>query len=90
MSGYDKSSGSTASFSYSEPGGLLRTGNTASGIKWTGSGRAETLSDAAMAGSFTAVSADTKYGCLNISWTPPRGNTDRWDVSAAVTFQISK
>lgn len=42
------------------------------------------LTNGSLAGSAISVTADTTNGCPNISFTPPSGNTDTWNVNARV------
>lgn len=47
------------------------------------------LTSGTVTGSSIAASADTTNGCLNLSFTPPTGNTDTWRVVARVrTTQV--
>lgn len=42
------------------------------------------LTNGTVTGASIAATADTTNGCLNISFTPPSGNTDTWNVVAKV------
>lgn len=42
------------------------------------------LTNGTLTGSSISVTADTTNGCPNISFTPPSGNTDTWNVNARV------
>lgn len=46
------------------------------------------ISNGNISGSATNVSltADTVNGCLNLSWIPPNGNADTWDVTALIAY----
>lgn len=45
---------------------------------------AATFSNGTLTGMALSITADTTFGCLNVSFTPPTGNTDTWDVVASV------
>lgn len=42
------------------------------------------LTNGTVAGSSITISANTRYGCPQISFTPPTGNTGKWNVVARV------
>jgi len=43
-----------------------------------------TYSNGTTTGQSLSLTADTTNGCLNISYTPPTGNTDTWNIVASV------
>jgi Pectate lyase superfamily protein len=43
-----------------------------------------TRSNGAITGASSSIAADTTNGCLNLSFTPPSGNTDTWHIVATV------
>jgi hypothetical protein len=44
------------------------------------------ISTGTVTGTDISVIQDTTNACMNLSWTPPSGNTDLWDVAASVSF----
>lgn len=69
-------------FSWVLPNGLLTRG--AGNAAWT-AGTPVTLSTGAVTGLSVAASADATNEGLNITFTPPTSNTDKWNVTARVT-----
>jgi hypothetical protein len=65
-------------------GGLLTRGGNAAATAWTASSLPTPLTNGTVTGSTLAASADTTNGCLNITFTPPSGNSDKWNVVAHV------
>ena len=60
---------------------------------WSGAGSAAvtlgtpaSVSNGSLSGSSVSLTADTSNGCLNLSWTPPTGNTDTWKATATIQF----
>jgi hypothetical protein len=69
-------------YSYSNQGLLSRGANAASTVLLLGA--PVTLTPGLGAGFAISVTADTTLGCLNITMTPPAGNTDTYDAVACV------
>ncbi len=44
------------------------------------------ISAGTVTGTDVTITADQTNNCLNVSWTPPTGNTDIWDAVASVAF----
>ena len=42
------------------------------------------LSNGTLTGASVSAAADTTNGCLNLSFTPPTGNTDTWDIVGSI------
>ena len=57
---------------------------------WTGAGAARLLAGEStaqgVAGAAVEAGADKRNGCLALSFTPPHGDDDPWDVTAAIHF----
>lgn len=68
--------------------GLLGRGSTAASTFWTVDPTVSprTIPASPPTGSSISVSADTTNSCLNLSFTPPTGNTDTWRITATAKF----
>lgn len=64
--------------------GLLTRGANAASTAITMATTPTPLSNGTVTGSAIAATADTTNGCLNLSFTPPTGNTDTWNIVARV------
>jgi hypothetical protein len=65
--------------------GLMTRGSSAASTAVTVSSlTVPTYSSGVLTGESLAITADTTNGCLNVSYTPPTGNTDTYDVVARV------
>jgi hypothetical protein len=74
-------SNSANDYTWSLPvGNLTRTGGNAA---WQ-AGVPAILSNGAVTGASVSASADTTNQCLNLSFTPPTGNSDTWHSVARV------
>lgn len=71
-------------FEYEMPAAKLAQGGAASSESYTAIGTAVTHSTGTGSTTSVAISADTTNGCLNVSFTPPSGNTDAWHAVATV------
>ena len=65
-------------------GGLLTRGANAASTALTMQSTPTPLTNGTVSGSAIAATADTTNGCLNVSFTPPSGNTDTWNAVAYV------
>lgn len=72
-------------FSWHEPQAVLWVGNTNGTANLQTSGSPTTLSNGTLTTGSVSESADTTNACLNLSFTPPVGNTDTLDVYASIT-----
>lgn len=73
------------SYSWVEQQGLLTRGANASLTTYS-HGTPTTTSTGTVTGILVSETADTINGGLNLSFTPPTGNSDVWDVVAQVQF----
>lgn len=64
--------------------GLLTRGASAAATSLTMAATPTPISNGTVTGSAIAASADTTNGCLNLSFTPPAGNSDTWRAVAHV------
>lgn len=70
------------------PAFLTRGANAAAtALNITSSTPAATFSNGTLTGMALSITADTTQGCLNVSFTPPTGNTDTWNIVASVQTQ---
>jgi hypothetical protein len=65
------------------PNGMLTRDANAASTLWS-QGTPVTLTRGTVTGVAVSVTADTTIGCLNVSFTPPTGNTDTWHIVARV------
>jgi hypothetical protein len=63
---------------------LLTRGASAATTALVAASTPTPLTNGTLTGSAIAATADTTNGCLNISFTPPTSNTDKWNVVARV------
>lgn len=63
---------------------LLTEGGAASSEALIAAAAPTPLSNGTLTGAAVASSADTTNGCLNLTFTPPTGNTDTWDIVASI------
>lgn len=77
-------------FSWHEPHALFWEGNTAATAVLTSGGSPTAISNGTLTTITVSETADTTNGCLNLSFTPPGGNTDTLDAYATVTVTRTK
>lgn len=65
------------------PTGMLTRDANAASTAWA-AGTPVILSRGTVTGAGVTAAADTTNGCLNLSFTPPTGNTDAWHITARV------
>ena len=72
-------------FAWTLPLGVLTAPTGPGSTTWT-EGTPATLAGANATGARVQAAADTRNGCLSLSFAPPPHNTVRWEVSAHVAF----
>lgn len=56
------------------------------GTAYVNAGTPQIISNGTLIGAGVSLTADTTNGCINLTWTPPTGNTDTWNVTALITY----
>jgi hypothetical protein len=72
-------------YAWSLPIGVLSAWTGPESATWS-TGPPATLNGSRAGGAQVSTSADSTNGCLSISFTPPPGNTDTWEITALIHF----